>query len=109
MIYELRTYVAAPGRAERLHERFRRHTLDIFRRCGIEVVGFWTEIADPARFVYVARFASEAARDAAWRRFAADAEWKRVQQESERDGALASAMMSVALRPVDYFAPGAGA
>ena len=39
--YELRTYIAAPGKLEELHARFRNHTLKLFKKHGMEVVGFW--------------------------------------------------------------------
>ena len=39
--YELRTYVAAPGKLEDLHKRFRDHTIKLFKKHGMEVVGFW--------------------------------------------------------------------
>ena len=42
MIYELRTYYAAPGKMDALNKRFRDHTCDIFERHGMTVVGFWT-------------------------------------------------------------------
>ena len=42
MIYELRTYWAAPGKAEALHNRFRTLTLGIFAKHAMQVVGFWT-------------------------------------------------------------------
>jgi hypothetical protein len=41
MIYELRTYWAAPGQLERLQTRFRSLTLRIFARHGLQVIGFW--------------------------------------------------------------------
>lgn len=103
MIYELRTYVAAPGAIGRLHDRFAKCTLSIFARCGIEIVGFWAEASDPSRLIYVARFADEAARDAAWKQFAADAEWQRVKDASEREGPLVTTMTGVVLHPVEYF------
>ena len=42
MIYELRTYEAAPGKLPALNARFRDHTRGLFERHGMEVVGFWT-------------------------------------------------------------------
>ena len=39
-VYELRTYHAYPGKLEDLHKRFREHTLTIFARHGMKVVGF---------------------------------------------------------------------
>ena len=42
MIHELRTYEAAPGKLPALNARFRDHTLGLFERHGMEVIGFWT-------------------------------------------------------------------
>ncbi len=39
--YEIRTYIAAPGKLEELHARFRNHTMKFFKKHGIAVVGFW--------------------------------------------------------------------
>jgi hypothetical protein len=40
-LYELRTYYAMPGKLENIHKRFRDHTLRIFAKHGMTVVGFW--------------------------------------------------------------------
>ncbi|MBK8313858.1 MAG: NIPSNAP family protein [Acidobacteria bacterium] len=39
--FEIRTYIAAPGKLEELHARFRNHTMKLFKKHGMEVVGFW--------------------------------------------------------------------
>ena len=41
-VFELRTYHAVPGKLDALHDRFRDHTLPLFDKHGIAVVGFWT-------------------------------------------------------------------
>ena len=38
MIYELRSYYAAPGKMDALNSRFRDHTCEIFERHGMTVV-----------------------------------------------------------------------
>src|ERR1700722_9155512 len=40
-LLELRTYYAMPGKLEDIHKRFRDHTLQIFAKHGMTVVGFW--------------------------------------------------------------------
>ena len=40
-VFELRTYQATPGNLDNLHARFRDHTIRIFRKHGMEIVGFW--------------------------------------------------------------------
>jgi hypothetical protein len=39
MIYEYTVYEAAPGRMADLHTRFRDHTIRLFERHGMKVVG----------------------------------------------------------------------
>ena len=41
-VFELRTYYTNPGKLGALHDRFRNHTNRIFKKHGIEIVGFWT-------------------------------------------------------------------
>ena len=41
MIYELRTYWAAPGKQDALHARFRTLTCRLFAKHGMQIVGFW--------------------------------------------------------------------
>ena len=91
MIYELRTYYAAPGKVEALHNRFRNLTLRIFQRYNMEVVGFWTpqkRTDNSGDLIYLLRFESEEALRQAWARFRADPEWVQGKEESRREGAL---------------------
>lgn len=89
--FEMRTYVAKPGKLEALQQRFRAHTLRIFARHGMELIGFWTLTEGPdadRTLVYVLAYPSRAARDAAWKAFGADSEWAQAKAESEKDGVL---------------------
>jgi hypothetical protein len=40
-VFELRTYTAAEGKLQTLSNRFRDRTLSIFKKHGMEVIGFW--------------------------------------------------------------------
>jgi len=105
MIYELRTYWAAPGKSENLHARFRNLTMGVFKRLNMEVVGFWRPVeptAESGDLVYVLRFADEAAMKAAWEAFRADPEWIAGRAASETDGKLAERVTSVVLLATDY-------
>jgi hypothetical protein len=102
MLYEIRIYTAAPNRADPLRERFRDHTLRLFARHGIEVVGCWVPPEQPDQLVYMTRFADESARKTAWDSFGADAEWKRIKAESEVNGPLLGAQSAMVLRPTDF-------
>ena len=80
MIHELRTYEAAPGKLPALNARFRDHTLGLFERHGMEVIGFWTYAHGgwSDRLVYLMRFDDMADRDAKWAAFGADPDWQRA-------------------------------
>src|SRR5260370_34925355 len=41
-VFEMRTYYAAPGKMDALNARFRDHTCKLFKKHGMEIVGFWT-------------------------------------------------------------------
>ena len=104
--FEIRTYRAAPGKLEELHARFRNHTIRLFKKHGMEIVGFWgptdKEKGAEDTMVYVMAYPSRAARDAAWRAFAADPEWHAARAESEKNGRLAEKVESVILMATDY-------
>ncbi|MBO0858811.1 MAG: NIPSNAP family protein [Chloracidobacterium sp.] len=104
--FELRTYYAAPGKLEELHARFRDNTLRIFKKHGMEVVGFWgptdKEKGSENTLVYVLAFPSREAREKAWKEFGADPEWKKVQSDSEKNGKLTEKVVSVMMMATDY-------
>ena len=104
--FEIRTYTAAPGKLEELHARFRNHTVKLFKKHGMEIVGFWgptdKEKGSENTLVYVLAFPSREALDKAWQDFRADPEWKKVQSESEKNGKLAEKVESVILMATDY-------
>jgi hypothetical protein len=103
MLLELREYVAAPGRAADLHARFADHTMALFAKHGMEVVGFWTDAEDEGRIIYLLRFASLEAKSAAWEAFKADPEWQKVKASSEVSGPIMTSLTSTVLAPVPYF------
>ena len=104
--YEIRTYIAAPGKLEELHARFRNHTMKLFKKHGMEVVGFWgptdKEKGSENTLVYVMAFPSREARNKAWQAFAADPEWQKARAESEKNGKLTDKVESVILGATDY-------
>ncbi|HZS07849.1 MAG TPA: NIPSNAP family protein [Blastocatellia bacterium] len=104
--FELRTYYAAPGKLEELHARFRNHTMKLFRKHGIEVVGFWgptdKEKGSENTLVYLLVFPSREARDKAWKEFGADPDWQAARKESEKNGRLTEKVDSVIMMATDY-------
>ncbi|MGH9843034.1 MAG: NIPSNAP family protein [Blastocatellia bacterium] len=104
--YEIRTYYAAPGKLEELHARFRDHTMKLFKKHGMGVVGFWgptdKEKGAENTLVYVMVFPSREVRNKAWLAFAADPDWVKVRNESEKNGKLTDKVESVILGATDY-------
>jgi uncharacterized protein (DUF1330 family) len=104
--FEIRTYVAAPGKLEELHARFRNHTMKLFKKHGMQVVGFWgptdKEKGSENTLVYVMAFPSREARDKAWQAFRDDPEWQKARDESEKNGKLTEKIESVILMATDY-------
>lgn len=104
-IFELRTYLANPGKLAALQTRFREHTLGLFARHGMEVVAFFTptegENADRT-LIYLLAFDDRTAADRAWDDFRADPDWIKAKADSEIDGPLTERVDSVFLAPTDY-------
>jgi hypothetical protein len=104
-LFELRTYTAEKGKLEALERRFRDHTLRLFAKHGMEVIGFWKPVDDEGesnRLVYLLAFPSQQARDAAWSAFGKDPEWQQAYAESHRDGPLVKKVESIRLDPTEY-------
>jgi hypothetical protein len=105
-VFELRTYTAAPGKLAALNARFRDHTLALFKRHGLEVVGFWEptdkEAGAGETLVYILAHPSRTAAEANWKAFRADPEWIKVKGDSEANGPLTTRIDSVFLSPADY-------
>lgn len=105
MVYEMRTYWAAPGKVDAMHARFRNHTCGLFVKHGMQLVAFWAPDSKRETYgdlVYVLGFSSAAARDAAWDAFRDDPAWHAAKAASEVDGVLVEKLDSVILNPTDY-------
>jgi len=104
VIYELRIYTANPGKMGRLQARFRDHTTRLFERHGIKNVGYWTNSIGGRsdELWYILGFDNLAHREQAWAAFAADPEWRKVREESEKDGPLVHHLENRVLNPTDF-------
>jgi len=106
--FEMRTYYAAPGKLEALNKRFRDHTCALFKKHGMENIGYWipTEKGKGAEntLVYIVAHKSREEAKKSWTAFIADPEWKKVHQESEANGKLVEKIESVFLGATDYSA-----
>jgi hypothetical protein len=105
-LFELRTYHAAPGKLDALQARFRDHTMALFARHGMDVVGFWipldAEGNQTETLVYVLAFDDRAAADKAWTAFRDDPDWVKARADSEQDGRLTASVESVFMTATDY-------
>lgn len=104
-IFEIRTYYAHPGKMKALHERFRNHTCKLFKKHGMELVGFWSPLDEKVaeeKMIYVLAYPSKEAADKAWKAFREDPEWIKAKTESEKDGPLVAKVESVFMKATDY-------
>ncbi|WP_158932488.1 NIPSNAP family protein [Acidisphaera sp. S103] len=104
MIYELRTYLAEPGRLPALLMRFQDHTLRIWEKHGIRQAGFWTtQIGQNSqRLFYLLVWENMDEREKRWERFVADPEWIAILAETERDGELVRSISNEILAPTAF-------
>lgn len=104
-VFELRTYTANPGRLDALNTRFRDHTTRIFGKHGMKNVGYWVPQDSPMSdntLIYIISHPSREAAANNWKAFGADPEWRKVAEESQRDGRIVSNVDSVFMDPTDY-------
>jgi hypothetical protein len=105
-VFEMRTYTTAPGKLDALNARFRNHTLALFKKHGMEVVGFWEPTDRDAgageKLVYILAHQSRASAAASWKAFVADPDWVKAKADSEKDGPVLAKIESVFLAPSDY-------
>lgn len=104
--FEMRTYYAAPGKLEALNARFRDHTCRLFKKHGIEIIGFWIpsdkEKGAENTLVYLLAHKSREAAKKSFAEFGKDPEWQKARAESEANGKLVEKIESVFLGATDY-------
>jgi NIPSNAP len=88
MIYEVRIYEAADGKADAMKARFKNEVVKRFPGHGIELLGVFEMPTDPTRLTYQTRFNSEDDRSKAWAAFGVYPEWRAVKAASEVNGPL---------------------
>lgn len=103
--FEMRKYYAAEGKLDALNARFRNHTVNLFKKHGMDVIGFWVPNEGPEAnkvLIYLLAFPSKEAREASFKGFVNDPEWKKAKEASEVDGKLVDKIESTFLSPTDY-------
>lgn len=104
-VFELRTYTAADGKLQGLSDRFRDHTMELFKKHNMESLGYFVPQDDPAKqntLVYLIAHKDRDASKKNWAEFLADPEWRKVSAESEANGRLIAGMTTVYLDPTSY-------
>jgi hypothetical protein len=104
-VYELRTYTCYDGKLEALKARFRDHTIAIFKRHGMESIGYWVP-QDPEKskntLIYILAHPSLEAAEKNWAAFRADSEWVKARADSEAAGPIVQKTESVYMNPTDF-------
>jgi hypothetical protein len=109
-VFELRTYTTTPGNLGARDARFRDHTVNLFRKHGMENFGYWHLM--PAQkdandtLIYLLAHQSKAAAEASVEAFRKDPSWSAARKASEEKagGSLTArdGVNSVFLNPTDY-------
>ncbi len=120
-VFELRTYTASSGNLGALDDRFRHHTVELFRKHGMEQIAYWHLLPDKDKdkesrktnhadntLVYILAHRSKEAAEASFQAFRADPAWVAAKAASEKkaggsltEGGMAG-VKSVFLKPTDY-------
>jgi hypothetical protein len=104
-VYELRTYTCHDGKLEALKARFRDHTIAIFKRHGMESIGYWVP-QDPDKskntLIYILAHPSLEAAQKNWAEFRSDPEWVKAKADSEAAGPIVQKTESVYMNPTDF-------
>lgn len=100
MSFELRIYVANPGKIVALLNRFRNHTDELFAKHGMESLGYWISDKEPNKLIYVLSHNGDS--DSNWRAFINDPDWIRVRNASEIDGPLVASIECHFMSATDF-------
>ncbi len=105
-VFELCTYTTEEGKLDELHQRFENHTIKLFEKHGMDVIGFWVPDGEKSEntLVYLLAYPSAQARAEAWQAFIRDPEWTKAFEESRKNGALVKKVDSQMMSPAQYSA-----
>lgn len=102
LLYELRTYTAPEGKLDALNARFRNHTMQLFEKHGMKNIMYWTATDKPNTLIYVIAHKDAESAKASWAAFREDPVWKKVAEETQRDGKIVEKVESVFMKSTDY-------
>jgi hypothetical protein len=109
-VFELRTYTTTTGNLDRLHARFRDHTVKLFEKHGMTNIGYWSPVAAQKgaenTLIYILAHKSAAAAKASFDAFRQDPAWVSARKASEEGagGSLTEkdGVKSVFMKATDY-------
>ncbi len=109
-VFELRTYIATPGRLDNLNSRFRDHTVKLFSKHGMEHIGYWTPMRDQKgatdTLIYILAHKSKEGAAESFKKFREDSEWVAARKASEEKAGgsltVSDGVKSVFMVPTDY-------
>lgn len=88
-LYEVRIYHPTPGKYAEIVDRFRQYTTKIFEKHGMENIGYWMPTDTTNKeLIYILAYPNREARDASWKAFGSDPEWKAVVGKTEANGKI---------------------
>ena len=107
-VWEFRIYTATPNNLKHLNDRFKYHTLNLFKKHGMTNVAYWNvtdaeQGADKMLYYFITH-KSEAAAKASFDAFRNDPEWIKVRKDSEvkGGGSLTVKVESIFMYPTDF-------
>jgi hypothetical protein len=107
-VFELRTYTTPDGKLEDLNARFWNHTMNLFKKHGMENVAYWVKQPDQKdadkTLIYLLAHKSRDAAKKSFDSFRQDPDWVKAKTESEKNGSLTveGGVKSEFLVPTDY-------
>jgi hypothetical protein len=105
-VFDLRIYSVLPGKLDAFRARWRDHAAPIYERHGLHSLGWWvSERKDSeGHDQFICLLAGESAESIqkSISAFHKDAEWQRVERETEREGKLRSKVEAFKLTPTDF-------
>ena len=107
-VFDLRIYSVLPGKLDAFRNRWRDYAVPIYERHGLHSLGWWVAEKKNAdrqdQFVVLLAGESLDAMQKSIGDYHKDAEWQRVEKETERDGKLRSGVEAFKLRATDFSA-----
>jgi hypothetical protein len=107
-VFDLRIYSVLRGKLDTFRNRWRDFAVPIYERHGLHSVGWWIAEKQDAyghdQFICLLAGESLDAIRKSIDAFHQDAEWQRLEKDTERDGKLRSAATAYKLTPADFSA-----